>query len=391
MGCGDRKIAIFGAGTYGLKALMYYGEENVECFIDNSPPKQGTMLHGKAVRNPHDVLPCMDKYRIIIATSYCTSIEKQLKEFGIDSYEIFEDGKLHGYYETNELIVNPYEGGYGYGAETEEEWLSQEKLAYSRKAVNDEAEELYKSQPMFSHIEIETINRCNGACSFCPVNKNDDPRKKAVMPVELFEGIVGQLAEMGYSGRFATFSNNEPLLDDRIIDFNSYARKRLPNARMHLFTNGTLLTMEKFIALTEVLDELIIDNYQQELRLIKPCREIAEYCGEHPELRKKVTIVLRKPNEILTSRGGAAPNRARLAGYGDDRCVLPFKQMVVRPDGKVSLCCNDALGKYTLGDAGREKLADIWRGPRFAMVRKCLYGGRKEWGDCRFCDAFSMG
>lgn len=391
MGCGDRKIAIFGAGAYGRRALEHYGGESVECFIDNSLSKQGGTFCGKAVMGLNDALPHMDKYRVIIATSYCASIEKQLKECGINSYEIFEDEKLHGYYETDELIVNPYEGGYGYGAETEEEWLSQEKLAYSRKAVNDEAEELYKSQPMFSHIEIETINRCNGACSFCPVNKNEDPREKAVMSEELFEGIVEQLAEINYRGRFTTFSNNEPLLDGRIIDFNRHARNRLPNARMHLFTNGTLLTMEKFIALTEVLDELIIDNYQQELRLIKPCREIAEYCGEHPELRKKVTIVLRKPNEILTSRGGAAPNRARLAGYGDDRCVLPFKQMVVRPDGKVSLCCNDALGKYTLGDAGREKLADIWNGARFAMVRKCLYEGRKEWGDCRFCDAFSMG
>lgn len=391
MDTNGKKTAIFGAGIYGLKALKHYGEENVECFIDNSPTKQGTFLNGKPVKSPDELLPCMDGYRIVIATNCCSSIEKQLKEFKIDGYEIFEDGKLHGYYETDELTVNPYESGSGYGARSEEEWLSQEKLAYSRKAVNDEAEKLYESQPMFDHIEIETVNRCNGVCSFCPVNKNDDPREKAVMSGELFESIVEQLAEINYCGRFTTFSNNEPLLDDRMVGFNWYARERLPNARMHLFTNGTLLTMDKFMALTEVLDELIIDNYQQELKLIKPCREIEEYCEKHPELRKKVTIVLRKPNEILTSRGGTAPNRKMLAEYGDDRCVLPFKQMIIRPDGKVSLCCNDALGKYTLGDVGKEKLLDIWYGPRFAMVRKCLYEGRKEWGNCRFCDTFSMG
>ena len=202
---------------------------------------------------------------------------------------------------------------------------------------------------------------------------------------------MNQLSEIQYSGRFTTFSNNEPFLDNRIIEFNRYARERLPKARMHLYTNGTLLTIEKFVALIEVLDELIIDNYQQELRLIKPCEDIRQYCENHPELKEKVTIVLRKPNEILTSRGGDAPNRKELKEYGQDRCVLPFKQMIIRPNGQVSLCCNDALGKYTLGDASKDNLLDIWYGPKFQMVRKCLYEGREKWGNCKYCDTFSMG
>ncbi len=147
-----------------------------------------------------------------------------------------------------------------------------------------------------------------------------------------------------------------------------------------MFTNGTLFTLDKFIALADVLDELIIDNYHQELKLIKPCLEIQEYCKTHPELTKKVTIVLRKPKEILTSRGGTAPNRKQLIDYGKDRCVLPFKQMIIRPDGKVSLCCNDAVGRYTLGDLNQEKMLDVWYGPRFQEVRKSLYEGRERWG-----------
>ncbi len=385
----EKKIVIFGAGLYGVKAFEKYGEEHIDCFVDNSQSKQGTFVCGKPVKSLEEILPHINRVQIIIATSYFSSIEKQLQCFGVMDYKIFEDEFIHGYYETDELILNPYETSAA--AATEEEWISQEKLTYSRKAVNDETEKLFEKQPLFSHIEIETINRCNGTCSFCPVNKNADPRKKAVMTTELFEDIVRQLAEINYSGRFTTFSNNEPLLDERIIEFNRYARKHLPYARMHLFTNGTLLTLEKFIDLSEVLDEMVIDNYQQNLKLIKPCAAIYEYCMEHPELKKKVTIVLRKPDEILTSRGGNAPNRKVLAEYGDDRCLLPYKQIIIRPDGKISLCCNDATGKYTLGDASKEPLLDIWYGPRFQMVRKCLYQGRKAWGDCKYCDAFSMG
>lgn len=385
----SKEIVIFGAGLYGIKALKQYGEEKVAFFIDNSEAKQGTFVQGKVIKGIKDILPHKDRYQIIIATSYSASIEKQLQDVGISDYTIFEDNMLHGYYETDKLIVNPYEES-GEAA-TEEEWAAQEKLAYSRKAVYDEVERLFRAPRLFSHIELETINRCNGNCSFCPVNRKDDPREKAVMTKELFEKIVCQLAEMDYSGRFTTFSNNEPLLDERLIDFNRYAREKLPKARMHLFTNGTLLTLDKFIALTQILDELIIDNYQQDLKLIKPCVEISSYCEEHPELKKKVTIVLRKPQEILTSRGGTAPNRKVLLDYGEDRCILPFKQMIVRPDGKVSLCCNDAVGKYTLGDLNKESLLDVWYGPKFTMVRKSLYEGRKEWGNCRLCDSFTMG
>lgn len=385
----NRKILIFGAGVYGVRALEQYGGENVECFLDNSESKQGTYVKGKLVKSLQEMLPKIDSYKIVIATSYSSSIEKQLQELGISGYEIFEEEKLHGYIETDELIVNPYIEAKE--ALSEDEWSDSEKMQYMRKAVYDAVENLHQKQPLFNHIEVETINRCNGTCSFCPVNRNDDPREKAVMTTELFEKIVNQLAEINYSGKFTTFSNNEPLLDDRIIEFNRYARKHLPHARMHLFTNGTLLTIDKFIALTEVLDEFVIDNYQQELKLIKPCLEIVEYCKDHPELKKKVTIVLRKPKEILTSRGGDAPNRKKLVQYGKDRCILPYKQLIVRPDGKISLCCNDAIGRYTLGDLNKESILDIWYGPKFQMVRKCLYEGRENWGNCQNCDNFSIG
>lgn len=383
-----KKIIIFGAGLYGQKALQKLGSDIVECFIDNSPTKQGTTYCGKIIKNLDEIQKDIDNFSIIIASIYATSMEKQLQEYGITDYTIFEDYQ-HGYFETDELIVNPYKTTKE--ATTEEEWSGSEKLQYTRKAVYDMVEIYQKHQTLFDHIEIETINRCNGNCSFCPVSRKKDPREKAVMTTELFQKIVAQLAKINYSGRFTTFSNNEPLLDDRLIEFNRYAREKLPNARMHLFTNGTLLTIDKFIALINILDELIIDNYQQELKLIKPCQEIEAYCKEHPELCKKVTIVLRKPNEILTSRGGNAPNRKQIPDYSKDRCILPFRQMIVRPDGKVSLCCNDAIGKYTLGDLNQESLLDVWYGPKFQMVRKCLYEGRENWGDCRHCDTFLTG
>ncbi|WP_029674766.1 radical SAM protein [Butyrivibrio sp. VCB2006] len=386
------KYLIFGAGFYGENALIQYGSDNVDFFIDNDSKKIGTTYHGKEIVSPAKAAElCKDgNYTVIIASLYAESMAAQLEELGVKDYSFYLS-PVHGMYETDELIVNPYLQQKE--AKSEEEWSDSQKLEFSREEVNKAVERLYKNLPLFNHVEIETINRCNGICSFCPVNRNSDPREKAVMSEELFKDIIRQLEELQYSGRITTFSNNEPLLDDRIIDFNRYVREHLPKARIHMYTNGTLFTLDKFKTLVEVLDELIIDNYNQELQLITPVKEIVEYCETHPELElnKKVTIVLRKPQEILTSRGGDAPNRKDLREYPDDRCLLPFKQMIIRPTGQVSLCCNDALGKWTLGDLTKESITDVWYGTKFTKVREALYKGRKFCGNCKYCDTFTMG
>ncbi|WP_026650998.1 radical SAM/SPASM domain-containing protein [Butyrivibrio proteoclasticus] len=386
------KFIIFGAGFYGQKALEHYGAEKVALFIDNDASKQGTLCKGKEIVSPKEAAKLWAEggYTVVIASLYGESMALQLDDLGVKDY-VFFISPVHGMYETEELVLNPYEQTKE--AETECEWSSSQKLSYSRAEVNKMVEKLHDNQPLFNHIEIETINRCNGTCSFCPVNKNVDPRKKAVMSRELFEKIIGQLEEMQYSGRLSLFSNNEPLLDDRIVELSRYAREHLPKARIHMYSNGTLFTLEKFKELIPLLDELIIDNYNQNLELNRPSREIVDYCNAHPELElnKKVTVVLRKPLEILNSRGGDAPNRKELVEYPDDRCMLPFKQMIVRPTGEVSLCCSDAVGRWTLGDLSKEPILDVWYGTKFTKVREALYKGRKYCGNCKYCDSFSLG
>ena len=39
-------------------------------------------------------------------------------------------------------------------------------------------------------------------------------------------------------------------------------------------------------------------------------------------------------------------------------CILPYKQMIIRPDGKTSLCCNDPYGKNTLADVNKMTLRE---------------------------------
>jgi radical SAM protein with 4Fe4S-binding SPASM domain len=243
--------------------------------------------------------------------------------------------------------------------------------------------------PLFDAIEIETINQCNNTCPFCPVNKKIDPRPLKVMDYDLFTSIIKQLRDLDYSGVIRLFSNNEPLLDSRIIDFCRLTKENVPNAFLSLFTNGTLLTIEKFTELTKYLDKLTIDNYHDDFILIKPVKEVYDYCVKNKINNDNVEIFLRKKNAIEMTRAGEAKNRTTIKPLRSS-CILPFSQMVIRPDGKASLCCNDALGKVTLGDLTQSSIIDVWNSSSYWEVRKKILSGRKNLPPCDKCDYMSL-
>lgn len=247
--------------------------------------------------------------------------------------------------------------------------------------------------PDFYTIEIETQNRCNNDCPFCPVNRYNDTRKPQVMKEEFFYTIIAELHAMDYQGRISLFSNNEPLLDGRIIKFIKYAKKTLPRANHCLYTNGLLLDKEKFSSLVENLDLLIIDNYNDNLQPIPPVKKVLDETPIPYDFKCDVQIALRKKNQKLNTRAGSAPNRINDENKfrPQSPCILPFTQMIVRPDGTVAKCCNDPLTKMTLGDLNHQTLREIWRGKAYQELRKEMYfNGRQNIPGCEYCDIFGL-
>lgn len=242
------------------------------------------------------------------------------------------------------------------------------------------------ADPQLRSISIETINRCNGLCSFCPVNANEPQRPYAKMTTELFEKIILELSAKDYKGSISIFQNNEPFLDERIIDFHRFARSELPNASFILFTNGSLLNLSKFLDIINYLDELVIDNYNDSLQVNSSLKEVYDYLEKHNELKSKVHFSFRLQNEVLTSRAGQAPNKKDVK-YLRSPCLFPYEQMTVRPTGEVSLCCNDALGKCTLGNLNNNTIWEVWESENYKKFRHEMYkNGRKNLLLCKNCD-----
>ncbi|MBN1270983.1 MAG: SPASM domain-containing protein [Candidatus Aminicenantes bacterium] len=257
----------------------------------------------------------------------------------------------------------------------------------------------YERFPIFECIEIETINRCNGSCTFCPAGLKPDKRPFAKMDGSLFAKIIEELAAMKYKGRIALYSNNEPYLDERIIEFIAASKRACPQAFVFLYSNGSLLDPALLLRSFEAgLDQIFINQYGGGMTLKENLKNIFRQ-SKKPGFRdffEKIYIFLRKDNELLSNRGGNAPNKDIIfykdfLRYRDIGCTQPFRKMVVRSSGEVSLCCSDVYGEMMLGDVSRKPLLGIWKGEAFEAIRRNLKTtGRKGIPVCRRCDVMDL-
>ena len=254
-----------------------------------------------------------------------------------------------------------------------------------RKMIKEEA------LPELRCVQIETINKCNGTCRFCPGNIIDDTRKKIIMSDKLFTSIITQLKDMNYSGKVVMQCNNEPLLDSKILDRVAFARKNLPNAYLLMYTNGTLLNYDRINSLITNLDMLYLDNYYiaSSDDRVNPATKMAyEYIKEHPEYSNRLTVIFNRVDAKRGSRAGLATNRKFV--HLRSICDYPFTDMNIMPDGKLTMCCNDSMAFTEIGDLNVEKIKDAFNNFNYNSIRKdMLRGGRREIKRCLNCDALN--
>ncbi len=60
-----------------------------------------------------------------------------------------------------------------------------------------------KETPPFMFLMFETVNRCNGICSFCPAAIGSDKRPYKKMKKELFDKVIMELVEKNWGVVFS--------------------------------------------------------------------------------------------------------------------------------------------------------------------------------------------
>lgn len=266
-------------------------------------------------------------------------------------------------------------------------------------------------------VSLETFAKCNAACTFCPYTTLE--RIGTKMPDELIDSIIEELKDHPHPFLISPFKVNEPFLDKRLIPICRKINEQLPNAILWLFSNGSALTekhIDEVATLRRVthlwisLNEYEADTYKATMGLDFN-RTVANLDLLHS---KKASGAF--PWTVMISRVRQAfiPNDADNAfvAFVQDRWPLFGVHLIKRdswlgftepndpevPDapcsrwfelsvmatGKVSLCCMDGEGAYTIGDIRDGVFATYnaphWRERRLKML------SRKGINPCSTCN-----
>lgn len=254
------------------------------------------------------------------------------------------------------------------------------------------------------HVQVQTINKCNRSCPFCPSEKF--PRKLNFMSLETYQLVLDELASLGFSGRFSPYLQGESLLDNRLPRLLSMARATLPRAKILIQTNGDALTVEKGLGLFAAgLHKMIINCYDDREQVSRIKDTVREMAGRQPELRiikgRLARMVRPEPGPKIRQEiaiddktwwhEGTAENWAgnipgALQKPWRKSCVRPFNHLYVHYNGNVVLCCCDWKGEVVFGNLKDASLPEIYSGPIPAMYRRNLAQKNRRMKLCEFCN-----
>lgn len=246
------------------------------------------------------------------------------------------------------------------------------------------------SSPLFYQIQIETCSFCNETCSFCPANINQDIRGENFISEKIFEKILDDLTKLKFRGLISLFNNNEPLIDKRLEKFISLCKRKVPEAKTEIMTNGKLLSYDRFVSLYNVgIDSISIDNYYKTSpALNNPVNKFVKaFRGSSYEDFIDIPIQLRFQEEILSNRAGNAPNKNNANSVSQRFCPYPFMQFNINYEGKVNLCCNDVYYQEIMGDVMKNSIEEIWKNRLYVKVREKIINKDRDIGICKNCDA----
>lgn len=259
-------------------------------------------------------------------------------------------------------------------------WKSTAVSVFKRNAFAEKV-------PLFRSIEIETRTRCNSTCSFCAASILTDKRPDILMPAKLYTKLITELKALDFAGTIKFFVNNEPLLDKRNPDFIREAKAALPKVKTELHTNGLKLNPKTGLELLEAgLDVMYINNYSNESKMHRGVKAFLEEVA--PNFPDRTFIFnMRQLDEQLLNRGGTAPNGKIIGKSLELPCILPFDEIVLTADGRVTICCQDHYFESAVGNLNKNRIDEIWYGDGFQKLRAALLANdRTQNKFCQACD-----
>ena len=258
-------------------------------------------------------------------------------------------------------------------------------------------------------ILIETQFGCNAKCVFCQYPQVADVLPRGRMTNATFEKIAKECAGRGVE-RFILCLDNEPLMDQTLVEKYAILKKYCPESVRNLTTNASLLTPEKVEQLigTGLVNEIFLsingaskEVYEKIMVLPfeKVMKNLDDFCAwlrARPEIKKNLRVrVNTVKTKLVAPEVPEMTRRWEAEGFemhvidmdnrGDQldmnavgqeemkpnaTCRRPFHTMVLTWEGQAVICCVDYKREVKLGNVHEQSVYEIWNGPWATQLRK---------------------
>jgi len=197
------------------------------------------------------------------------------------------------------------------------------------------------------------------------------------MSPSLYQKIINNLVEIDFAGRISFDFYNEPLLHPELTDFVILTRAQLPRSILHLYSNGSLLTLDRYRGLRSAgIDKFVITKHEAEFQSLNGFAFDATYLALTAE--EKRCVVYRSHHDLkLVNRGGLLPHLGR-QGLPLVPCHLPSHMLTFTVAGLVLPCFEDFREEQVFGDIHKQKLVDILASEKYVQFRRDLKRGLRH-------------
>jgi radical SAM protein with 4Fe4S-binding SPASM domain len=284
-------------------------------------------------------------------------------------------------------------------------------------------------------LQVQTINRCNAACEFCPYPYTIHLQEKRVMDDALYSKIVNECVNEPDLHDFVPMSKNEPLLDvkmeERVAEFKHKAQ---PHQLVELVTNGSALTPKRIKRLMAAGVDLITVSvnaaneatYQRVMIGLSWNQVMSNLEALAKEDLAMTNVYLRFVSErgnrrdlqvfrkrwrgfnlftfTINNRAGTVKDyEKKRIHYADSIerikriavshiypvCPYIFSLMHILENGDVPMCSNDWANREVLGNVRTQSIREIYNSPRMNQLRELMAQGRfEEIEACRDCSFY---
>ena len=268
-------------------------------------------------------------------------------------------------------------------------------------------------------VYIETSNRCNFNCSWCPTGHPSvsGVRPSGNMTIAMFGKILADLKELtAVAGRkikqIGLYWMGEPFMNKNILEFVRLTKQSGVTEKVHLTTNGSLISKENSREIINSgLDLLVVSiygmtdksylnvhqrftlsNITENLSILKNEREALDPKTDTPSIVAKVFSNPQEAESLLVHKLKCVDSIAvespfnwsdeyvRMSGEFiavEDpgliaHCPSPWFVMSVNWCGQVGVCCADWANIINVGDFAVESALEIWTGDKLQAFKKTV-------------------